>query len=86
MPLTISEVNLILNCYRKCAVPSLTLDVQTTKLAITDAKLYVPVLILSTYDYAKPLEQLKLGFKKTTEWNKYQSKNSCKLKTHILII
>ena len=31
---------------------------------------------LSTQDNAKLLQQLKLGFKRTINWNKYQSKVS----------
>ena len=33
--------------------------------SITDTKLCVPVVILSTQDNTKPLEQLKSGFKRT---------------------
>ena len=47
-----------------------------TKSEITDTKLYVPVVTLSTQDHAKLLEQLKSGFKKRTNWNKYQTKIS----------
>ena len=43
-------------------------------IAITNANLYIPVVTLSTEDNAKLLQQVKLGFKKTTNWNKYQSK------------
>ena len=43
---------------------------------ITDTKLYVPVVTSSTQDNAKLLEQLKSGFKKTINWNKYQSKTT----------
>ena len=39
--------------------------------AITDTKLYVPVVTLSTQDNAKLLHQLKSGFKRTTNWNKF---------------
>ena len=41
--------------------------------AITDTKLYVPVVTLSTQDNAKLLQQLKSGFKRTINWNKYES-------------
>ena len=41
---------------------------------ITGVKLYVPVITLSTQDNAKLLQQIKLGFKKTLNWNKYRSK------------
>ena len=39
---------------------------------ITDTKLYVPAVTLSKENDAKPLEQLKTGFKKTIKWNKYR--------------
>ena len=38
---------------------------------ITGAKLYVPVVTLSTKDGNNFLEQLKSGFKRTIKWNKY---------------
>ena len=43
------------------------------RFAITDTKRYVPVVTLSTQDNAKLLQQLKSGFKRTINWNKYQS-------------
>ena len=42
------------------------------KFAITETKLYVPVVTLSTKDNAKLLQQLKSGFKQTISWNKYE--------------
>ena len=39
-------------------------------------KLYVPAVTSLTQDNAKPLQQLKLGFKRTVKCNKYQSKVS----------
>ena len=47
-----------------------------TKFAITDAKLYVPFVTLSTQDKAKLFEQLKSGFKRTINCNKYKSEVS----------
>ena len=44
------------------------------KFAITETKLYAPVVTLSTQDNAKLLQQLKSGFKRTINWNKYESK------------
>ena len=41
---------------------------------ITDTKLYVPVVTLSTEDNEKLPKELKSGFKRTINWNKYQSK------------
>ena len=49
---------------------------QETALSITDTKFYVPVVTLSTQDDAKLFEELKSGFKRTINWNKYQSKIS----------
>ena len=44
--------------------------------SVTDTKLYVPVVTLSTQDNAKLLEQLISGFKRAINWNKYQTKVS----------
>ena len=44
-----------------------------TKFKITETKLYVPVVTLSTQDNAKLLQQLKSGFKRTISSNKYES-------------
>ena len=40
---------------------------------ITETKLYVPVVTLSTEDNAKLLQQLKSNFKRKINWNKYES-------------
>ena len=45
---------------------------QPTTFSITDAKLYVTLVTLSTQDNAKMIEKLKSGFKRTIKWNKYQ--------------
>ena len=47
---------------------------QIETFAITDTKLYVPVVTLSTQDNAKLLEQLNYGFKRVIKWNEYLSK------------
>ena len=52
----------------------LILQVGAGTFAITDAKLYVPVVTLLTKDNSKLLQQLKSGFKRTANWNKYLSK------------
>ena len=44
--------------------------------SIADIKLFVPVATLSTQDNTKLFEQLKSGFKRTINWNKYQPKVS----------
>ena len=50
------------------------IDNQSATFSINDTKLYVPVVTLSTQDNAKLLEQLKSVFKRTINWNKYQSR------------
>ena len=44
------------------------------KFSITDTKLYIPVVTLLTQDNSKLLQQIKSGFKRTVNWNKYLSK------------
>ena len=39
--------------------------------AMTDAKLYVSEVTLSIQDNAKLIRQLKIGFNRTINWNKY---------------
>ena len=53
-----------------CVVSSATGE---TKFKITDTKLYVQVVTLLTQDNAKLLQQLKSGFKRKINWNKYES-------------
>ena len=73
MPLINCEINLILTWSEDCVISSAT---GATKFKITDTKLYVPVVTLSNQDNAKLLQQLKSGFKRTINWNKYQPKVS----------
>ena len=70
MSLINCEVNLILTW---SSTSVFTNSTGTGRFAITDTKLYVPVVTLSTQDNTKLLHQLKSGFKKTINWNKYQS-------------
>ena len=71
MPFINCEINLILTWSIDCVISSAT---GATQLAITDAKPYASVGTLSTKDNAKLLQQLKLGFERKINWNKYQSK------------
>ena len=65
------EINLILTWYQNCVISSAT---GKTQFAITDTTLYVPTVTLSTQDHAKMLGQLRSVFKRTINWNEYQSK------------
>ena len=70
MPLINCKVNLILTRSKRCIIVSTDVAAQEAKFAITDTKLYVPVLTLSTQDNAKLLQQLKSAFKRVINWNK----------------
>ena len=70
MALINCEVNLILTWSRNCVIVSSNDANQNVTFAITDTKLYVPVVTLSTQDNAKLLQQLKSGFKRVINWNK----------------
>ena len=60
MPLINWEVNLILTWSKDCIITDSTVK---EKFAITETKLYVPVVTLSTKDNEKLLQQLKSGKK-----------------------
>ena len=73
MPLINCETNLILTWPKNCVISDAAAN-QDTNFAITDTKHYVPVVTLSNNDNGKLLQQLKSGFKRTINCNKYQSK------------
>ena len=74
MPLINCEVNLILTWSSACVLISTNIPNQAAIFEITDTKLYVPVVTLSTQENTKFLQQLKSGFKRVINWNKYLSK------------
>ena len=88
-PLINCEIELILTWSKSCSLADMTVReagnnndppeiVVPTGLEfqITDIKLYVPVVTLSTGNDKKLLEQLKSGFKRAVKWNKYKSQMS----------
>ena len=100
IPLINCEITLILSWYKKCVLvgkalrnapnpqpnPPIALieSAASAKFEITDCKLYVPVVTLSTENYNKLLEQLKSGFRITIKWNKYISQMSNQNKNYNL--
>ena len=68
------EINLTLSWSARCFIIDAPISGQERMFTITDGKLYLRVVTLSTQDNAKLLEQLKLGFKRTINWNKYEPK------------
>ena len=71
MPLINCEVNLILTWSSTCVI---TESNGAGTFAITDTKLYVPVVTLLTQENTNFLHQLKSSFKRVINWNKYLSK------------
>ena len=57
---------------------------QATTFDITDTKLFVPIVTLSTQDNPKLLHQLNSGFKRTIHWEKYQSKVTMQVQNRYL--
>ena len=85
---------MILTWSRECGISSMERRVITNTrrdtsptnatFEITDTKLYVPVVTLSTKDDNNFLEQLKSGFKRTIKWNKYRSEMTNQTKNNNL--
>ena len=71
MPLINCEVNLLLTWSSTCVI---TESDGAGTFKITDIKLYVPEVTLSIQENAKFLQQLKSGFKRVINWNKYLSR------------
>ena len=74
MPLINCKINLILAWSKNCFIRDNPFNNQVPKFTSTDTKLYVPIVILSTKDNAKLLQQLISGFKRTIDWNKHRPK------------
>ena len=74
MPLINCEINLILTWSANCAIAYSNVPNQGATFAITETKLYIPVVTLLTKDNSKLLQHLKSGFKIITNWNKYLTK------------
>ena len=70
MPLINCDVNLELTWSKDYVITNSTGE---GKFVITETKLYVSVVTLSTHNNSKLLQQLKSGFKRTIDWNKYES-------------
>ena len=69
-------INLDLSWSKNCILAVTDVANQVTTFSVTDTKVFLPVVTSSTQGNAKLLEQLKSGFKRTINWNKYQSKKS----------
>ena len=68
IPLTNCETNFTQNWSVNCVISN-AIHNQAITIAITDTKLYVPVVTLLTQDNGKLLQQLKLGYNYTVNRN-----------------
>ena len=71
MPSINCKVYLELNWIEDCILSSAR---NSAKFEITDAKLHVPIVTLSTKDVANFTKQLSEGFKRSVYWNSYKTK------------
>ena len=71
MPLTNCKVHLKLNWIEDCILSSAR---NSAKFEITDAKLHVPIVALSTKDNVNLTKQLSEWFKRSVYWDSYQTK------------
>ena len=86
MPLISCEVSVELKWDKNCVITSQQIGINLNggntaaptggTLAINNCKLYVPIVTLSKDDEIKLLTNLKSGFIREIEWNKYRSQVS----------
>ena len=86
IPLISCEVSLELKWNKNCVIASQQIGVNLdggntaapadAALAINNCKLYIPAITLSKDDEIKLLTNLKSGFTREIEWNKYRSQMS----------
>ena len=74
MALINCELNPILTLSADCFIIDASVNNQVPTFALTDTRLYVQFVTLSTQDNVKLLQQLKSIFKRAINWNIYQSK------------
>ena len=70
MPLIIGNIHLELNWSRDYLMSTIA----DTTFKITNTKLYVPIVTLSSKDNVKLVKLLEGGFKRPILWNEYQTK------------
>ena len=70
MPLINCKIHLELNWTKDCVMSTIA----DTTFKITNTKLYVPIVTLSSKDNAKLVKLLEDGFNRPVYWNEYQTK------------
>ena len=75
LPIVNCKIDLELTLHKDCIISSADAAAgQVVSFMITDTKLYVPIVTLSTKDNTNLTKQLNEGFKRTIYWNQYVSK------------
>ena len=70
MPLINCKIHLELNWSKDCVMSTIA----NTEFKITNTKLYLPIITLSSKDNVKLVKLLEEGFKRPFYWNEYQTK------------
>ena len=87
LPLVNCKIDLELTSHKDCMISSANDAAgQVASFMITNTKLYVPVVTLSTKDNTNLTKQLNEGFKRTIYFNQYVSNNFQKLYTKKLVL
>ena len=81
MPLINCKIHLELNKSKDCVMSTIA----NTKFKITNTKLYVQIVTLSSKDNVKLVKLLQEGFKRPVYWNEYQTKIETKIQTKIIL-
>ena len=75
LPLVNCKIDLELTWHKDCMISSANAAAgQVVSFMITNTKLYVPIVTLSTKDNNNLTKQLSDGFKRSIYWNQYESK------------
>ena len=87
IPLVNYKIDLELTWHKDCMMSSVNATAgHVVSFMITNAKLYVPVVTLSTKDNNNLTKQLNDGFKRTIYWNQYVSKPFSKIPHKKLVL
>ena len=70
MPLINCKIHLELNWTKDCVMSTIA----DTTFKITNTKLYIPIVTLSSKGHVKLVKLLEKGFKRPVYWNEYQTK------------
>ena len=84
MPLINCEVSLQMKWSGNCIIVAGTALNQNPSFQMNNAKIYVPVVFLSTQKNVKLLKEIESGFKGTFNWNKYVAQTTNQMENRYL--